>query len=435
MPKLLALWLIGLLLLSGCHKKTETPTPSPTAVRVQASDVQPLTATPSSPTNTPMPPTATPRPSTATPHPPTSTPRPPTNTPLPPSPTPRPTMIPTPTATPLPTLVATPSEMPPRRLDAGTLEEIIAGYSALLLLDSSATLADELRLAVESAKMDDSAAATYLGVTESLLAGIAEFFGRSAPVEELESLWVRADSATARMRAIADGWRSGELSAKYVAEALPPVQLQIASLVDTLGEYLKQAGVAEQELVALRDEAQAEIEALAERVDEPEDEEPNIQVNAPQGARFLENLSIQQERGGVLLRVKEVGLIPYAAMLAWLDDAEADRLKAELGDGPLTLGLLNVEAVNNTQEVIRIHPEQAVVLAEDEQVNTSPALSEVVGGELRAGERREGFILFALVHTRAETVDSIRYSVAAPSDANGQSLAAAGYELLIPFPK
>lgn len=425
MPKLLLLWLIGLLLLSGCHK-AKTPTPPPAATRVQASNIEQPTATPSMPTSAPLPPTATPQS-------PTKTPLPPTNTPPPLSPTPRPTNTSAPTATLLPTVVAIPSEATPPHLDAGTLKEIIGGYSALLLLESSATFAHELRLDAESGEMDDSAAATSLGMTENLLAWLAEIFGQPAPVEELESLWARADIATARMQAIVDGWRSGELAATHVAEALPPVRLQIAGLVSTLGDYLMQAGVSGEELAALRDEAQAEIKELAERAGEPEEKETNIQVNAPEGARFLERLDIQQERGGILLRVKEVGLIPYAAMLAWLDDAEADRLRSELGDGPLTLGLFNVEVVNTTQQVARIHPEQAVVLVEDEQVNTSPSLSEAVSGDLRVGERREGLILFALAHTRADAAHAIRYLVAAPSDANGQNLVAEGYDLIIPF--
>jgi uncharacterized protein YgiM (DUF1202 family) len=94
----LALFVLLLVLATGCNKATPAAVPiSPTAASVPAAQVPP-TAEPSTsvpPSATPVPLTATPVPPTATAVPPTNTPVPPTNTPVPPTNTPAP-----PTSTP-----------------------------------------------------------------------------------------------------------------------------------------------------------------------------------------------------------------------------------------------------------------------------------------------------------------------------------------------
>ncbi len=145
----------------------------------------------------------------------------------------------------------------------------------------------------------------------------------------------------------------------------------------------------------------------------------------------LDNLNLEQDRGGVILRVHGVAIARWDDMPAEFKDAASI---FTYWDGVKYVGILSVEVENTTDKTINVFADQGIVVVGQEQVDTDLWTSEDVGGEFLAGVRRKGLILFGLKEEHNfDEIDSIRYVVDAPIDDNFNPLADADYDFQIPL--
>ncbi|MBM3187621.1 MAG: hypothetical protein FJZ90_02745 [Chloroflexi bacterium] len=151
----------------------------------------------------------------------------------------------------------------------------------------------------------------------------------------------------------------------------------------------------------------------------------------PEGSRVWEALQLEQERGGVIVRLRALALVPLDALVGALGEEGAAELLAVAGQDVQAVGVLNVQVENATEAIAHIHPDEAVVIADDERVATYPTLSDPLGGGYAPGAQREGLVLFGLRRGGAPQIRLLRYVVSPPYGEDGHPLSPEGYDLAL----
>jgi len=148
----------------------------------------------------------------------------------------------------------------------------------------------------------------------------------------------------------------------------------------------------------------------------------------PPEGRVRKELSLEQDRGGVMVNVRSVSLIPLESMP---DDFKEGANGFDYWDDAKTVGILDIKVTNQTDSNVNVHPAQATVVVGDEQVKTHVWLSEVVGGELYPEVMMEGIVIFGLRRHAADEVPRLRYVIDAPFGEDFEPLADSDFDFEI----
>jgi hypothetical protein len=158
---------------------------------------------------------------------------------------------------------------------------------------------------------------------------------------------------------------------------------------------------------------------------------PSTKAPTPSTAGLVQKeVSLEQDRGGVVISVEKVSVAPLASMPDEFQSAVQD---VEYWKDVQTVGAIKVSVGNNTDKTISVYPSQATIVVGDEQVQTATFWSDDVGGDLFSGVTKEGAVFFGLKRYTSEDVNAVRYVVDAPSDEDFNSLAESDFDFEIPM--
>lgn len=122
-----------------------------------------------------------------------------------------------------------------------------------------------------------------------------------------------------------------------------------------------------------------------------------------------QELSLEQDLGGVVMRVTFIGLASIESIEA--DPDLSDLVESMREDEQITLGMISISVKNSTDKVINIYPDQGTIACSDEQVDIDMWASDDVGGEYLPGIMKEGEVAFFLTRYPATEIRQLRYYV------------------------
>lgn len=141
---------------------------------------------------------------------------------------------------------------------------------------------------------------------------------------------------------------------------------------------------------------------------------------------------IEQNRGGVVMRVKDVTVLPTSFLRQYkgsLDLGWQKVYQASVIERVITIGIIDIEVENAGDIPISIYPRQGEVETSGERVHLELCPSEF-GGSMQPKARVEGKVFFFLKRRKYSDIPWIRYSTGAPVDSAGSPLAEEGYRFV-----
>jgi len=165
--------------------------------------------------------------------------------------------------------------------------------------------------------------------------------------------------------------------------------------------------------------------------------EPTPTPTTPAAAgipRVVDDEDQIQDRGGVMLHIRSVGLVDWEAAKTDKEIAKLENFSAF--KEATVLGAISVIVTNTTDSKINIYPDQGTVVIGSEQVDLSSFLffSDDVGGEIYPGVAKDGVIMFALKRTPWKDIKDgvdILYEVDPPHDERFHDLADEPYSFTL----
>lgn len=139
-----------------------------------------------------------------------------------------------------------------------------------------------------------------------------------------------------------------------------------------------------------------------------------------------------QDQAGVLVHVKGMGLMDWAAARANVPDMAA-LAEFEMFQDLTSLGVATVIVTNTKDVKVNIHPDQGTIVVGNEQVDLSRYMffSDDVGGEIFPGVVKEGNVIFGLKRTPWESIAGgvhAVFEIRQPSGEDFMSLTDAPYQ-------
>ncbi|MEA3336481.1 MAG: hypothetical protein U9R25_11260 [Chloroflexota bacterium] len=170
---------------------------------------------------------------------------------------------------------------------------------------------------------------------------------------------------------------------------------------------------------------------FAAEPDNPVDgQEP--QEEPPESLFRIEDVGVEQESGGVTLRVSTVSIVPFEDMPPDFRGNEFVTDSNYWADVETVLAL-KAHLTNGTDQTISVYPDQGTIVVGNQQRGSSVWLSEAVGGDIYSGVEMAGMVLFGLKNpVDVSAIKSIRYIVGAPLDEEWEDMGP-GFDLTIPL--
>ena len=157
----------------------------------------------------------------------------------------------------------------------------------------------------------------------------------------------------------------------------------------------------------------------------------------PPGQLRYEGLTLEQDRGGVVIRVNGVILTPIDTWTDWAKARAVDNpmaismIDSILEGAPMTIALVKIQVENKTDKKVSLYPDQGTLVVGNEQVDAEVFLSDDVGGDYLGGIMKEGDVMFLLERISATDIAKVRYLVDAAHDDKFDRLAEEGYDFEI----
>lgn len=155
-----------------------------------------------------------------------------------------------------------------------------------------------------------------------------------------------------------------------------------------------------------------------------------VPVSAEPKYLLKKDLDMALDRGGVVIRLRVIGFVLMEGMPAEFHEGVS---YFSAWEDVVTVGLIDLSVTNTTDKKVSVYPDQGTVVAGDEQVDVDIWLSEDVGGDYFAGVMKQGSVLFGLKRADVTALDSVRYVVNAPFEAERFESLGEDYEFVIPL--